>query len=280
MMLHSSSQSHLVGGLPGSAAEPQRSNVAAAAAPRIVSLVGAVTYADALRLQYAAQKAVQQQLMPNTLYLLEHAPVITLGRGTAGIDKDFITSRAELEARGITIVEADRGGDTTYHAPGQLVGYSIVDLQKFGRDLHHYLRTLEAVIIQVLSRFGVPAQTVPGLTGVWVGERKIAAIGIKVSRWVSMHGFSINNDLDLTVMRRDIVPCGIADKGVVSLRELGVRVPRQELESALLQDWSTRFGNERSSICAQSTWQNEFWEIAGLIDAPQPGSEIGATIEG
>ncbi len=217
---------------------------------RVVSLRGLTDYTDALNLQYAAQKAVREGCLGNTLYFLEHAPVITIGRGAGATDKDLIATREELAQRSIAVLDVDRGGETTYHGPGQLVGYSIVDLNAQGRNLHRYLRALEQVVISALRDYDVAAQTISGLTGVWVGDRKIAAIGIKVSRWVSMHGFSLNIDADLAVMRRDIVPCGIADRGVVSLRELGVAASRNDLEASLAKHWSRAFGTDEAVAVA------------------------------
>lgn len=165
--------------------------------------------------------------MPDTLLLLEHPPTITLGRGTDGAD--LLSDAPTLAARGIALVRTDRGGEITYHAPGQLVGYPILDLRAHGQDLHRYLRDLEEALIRALAPFGLNGERVPGLTGVWVGGAKIAAIGIKVSRWVSTHGFALNVSPDLTPMRRDFVPCGIKDRGVTSLAEL---VPEKGLTRA------------------------------------------------
>ena len=234
---------------------------------RVVSLPGLTDYTDALQLQYAAQQAVRKGSLADTLYLLEHRPVITIGRGAGSNDKDLISSRADLEKRSIAIVDADRGGDTTYHGPGQLVGYSLVDLSRYGRDLHRYIRSLEQIVISSLADHSVDATTLPGLTGVWIGGSKIAAIGIKVSRWVSMHGFSINIDADLSVMRRDIVPCGIADKDVVSLRELGSKASREALEASLAWHWSKTLGIAASAPVLHSNISTETSYVASSLSA-------------
>lgn len=184
----------------------------------------------------------QQNLIPDTLLLLEHLPTITLGRRTQR--EDLLTSPDVLRTQGITVIEADRGGEITYHAPGQLVGYPILDLRHHGQDLHRYLRDLEEVLMQALARFEIECGRLPGKTGVWVGDAKIAAIGIKVTRWVSQHGFALNINLDLAPMRRDFVPCGIHDRGVTSLRELRPEVlwTRGVVEEAVIQSFGQVFG--------------------------------------
>lgn len=184
---------------------------------QVISLPGLTPYADALALQIRLLQARQQGNVPDTLLLLEHPPTITLGRGSH--DTDLLTPEAELIARGFTLHRADRGGEITYHAPGQLIGYPILDLRSYGQDLHRYLRDLEETLIRALGALGLPAHREPGLTGVWTQGSKIAAIGIKVSRWVSMHGFALNINPDLGPMRRDFVPCGIHDRDVTSLAE-------------------------------------------------------------
>jgi lipoyl(octanoyl) transferase len=170
-----------------------------------------------LEWQYDLVRRRQAGEIDDTLLLLEHPPTITLGRGTD--DADLLTTEGVLAQRGVAVARVDRGGEITYHAPGQLVGYPILDLRRHGQDLHRYLRDLEEVLIRVLTAYGLSGSRIPGLTGVWVNEAKIAAIGIKVSRWVTMHGFALNIDLDLTPMRQDFVPCGIRDRGVTSLAE-------------------------------------------------------------
>ena len=184
---------------------------------RVIRPASVVPYAQALRWQQELVGLRQSGQIPDTLLLLEHPPTITLGRGTQAAD--LLTGREELEGRGVTVVEVDRGGEITYHAPGQLVGYPILDLRRHGQDLHRYLRDLEAVLIQTVGAYGLAGTRLPGLTGVWVDGAKIAAIGIKVSRWVTMHGFALNVDLDLAPMRRDFVPCGIRDRGVTSMAD-------------------------------------------------------------
>jgi lipoate-protein ligase B len=197
-------------------------------------------YAAAWELQRELVAARQAGAAPDTLLLLEHPPVITLGR--SGTSEHLLGSDAELERRGVSFVESDRGGDITFHGPGQIVGYAIVDLEERGRDLHRYLRDLEAVPIRALAELGIAAARVEGLTGVWVGDAKVAAIGIRVSRWVTHHGFALNVDTDLSYFDL-IVPCGIADRRVTSITELlGRPVDRDEVEDELARAFAHVFG--------------------------------------
>ena len=178
--------------------------------------------------------------IPDTLILLEHPPVITLGR--SGTPEHLLGSEAELEKRGVAFVETDRGGDITFHGPGQIVGYAIVDIDARGRDLHRYLRDLETVVIRALAEFRIRAGRAQGLTGVWVGDAKVAAIGIRVSRWVTHHGFALNVDTDLSYFDL-IVPCGIADRRVTSMESLlGHPVDRERVEDALGRAFAEVFG--------------------------------------
>lgn len=208
----------------------------------IISFPTPVPYADALAMQTDLVRCRLADEVGDTLLLLEHPPTITLGRGTD--DADLRTDAATLEARGIAVVRTDRGGEITFHAPGQLVGYPILDLREHGQDLHKYLRALEETLIRVLAEFGLAGERIPGLTGVWVNGAKIAALGIKVSRWVSMHGFALNIDPDLSPMRCDFVPCGIKDRGVTSLAELlpNERLTRTEVEPRVVAAFAEVFG--------------------------------------
>ncbi|HYF65365.1 MAG TPA: lipoyl(octanoyl) transferase LipB [Herpetosiphonaceae bacterium] len=180
--------------------------------------LGVIDYAAAWELQreLAAQRAAEA--IPDTLLLLEHPPTYTIGR--SGGHDHLLVAPAELAARGATLVEVDRGGDITYHGPGQLVGYPILQIKNHGRDLHRYLRMLEQVIIDVLATYDLAGRRFPGYTGVWVGDEKIAAIGIRVNaRGVTSHGFALNVATELADFAA-IVPCGIADYGVTSLARL------------------------------------------------------------
>jgi lipoate-protein ligase B len=180
--------------------------------------LGSIDYASAWQLQRNLVQQRREDAIPDTLLLLEHRPpVITLGRSAHA--EHLLALPQQLQQMGIQLVETDRGGDIIYHGPGQLVGYPILDLRRHGKDVHLYLRTLEEAIVVALSRFGIAAHRKEGLTGVWVGEEKIAAIGIKVSHWITMHGFALNVCPDLRHFEL-IVPCGIRDKGVTSLQRL------------------------------------------------------------
>jgi lipoate-protein ligase B len=207
----------------------------------VISYPGQVAYGEALAMQYALLEERLLGKIPDTLMLVEHPPTITLGRGSD--PADLLTDRDALERRGIVIESIDRGGEITYHGPGQLVGYPILDLNAHGRDLHLYLRNIEEVIVEILDNFDLVGEQKSGLTGVWVNDRKIAAIGIKVRQWTTMHGFAINRDLDLTSMRSDFVPCGIREFGVTSLaEELRDNVPsRKQLEEITVQVFARRF---------------------------------------
>jgi lipoate-protein ligase B len=178
------------------------------------------------------------------LVLVEHdPPVITLGRSTRGPD-NVLVPRDRLAREGIELHESSRGGDVTYHGPGQLVGYPILRLDLHGRDVHRYLRDLEEVLIRLLARFGVEGGRTEGLTGVWVGHYKIAAIGVAVSRWVTYHGFALNVEPNLSHFGL-IVPCGIRDKGVTSLaRVLGRPVTVAEVKRPLAECVAEVFGFE------------------------------------
>lgn len=208
---------------------------------RVISCADPVPYPVALAQQYTLAGRRQRGEIPDTLLLLEHPPVITLGRGSH--EADLLTDEDALRGRGIAVERVDRGGEVSYHAPGQLVGYPILDLRGHGQDLHRYLRDLEEVILRTLAAYDLSGERVTGRTGVWVGDRKVAAIGIKVSRWVSMHGWALNVTTDLTPFRRDFVPCGIRDRDVTSLAELlGDRCPaRDEVEAAALRAFADVF---------------------------------------
>ncbi|MBD3335998.1 MAG: lipoyl(octanoyl) transferase LipB [Candidatus Eisenbacteria bacterium] len=153
----------------------------------------------------------------DTLILLEHEPTITLGKSAD--EAHLCGSRAALQSRGFEVIDVDRGGDVTYHGPGQLTGYLIADLKDLALDLHRYVRGLEEVMIRALRGYGVTGARIPGLTGVWVDGEKIGAIGVHMSRWVSTHGFAFNVRTALDAFQA-IVPCGIADRGVTSLERL------------------------------------------------------------
>jgi len=181
--------------------------------------LGVVPYADALEIQRALVEDRRANRVGDLLLFVEHPHVLTLGvRGDGG--RSHILAPPEmLHARGIEIYETGRGGDITYHGPGQVVGYPIVDLKPDRCDVHRYVRDLEDVLIRTAADYGIDARRIDGLTGVWVGDEKLAAIGVRISRWVTSHGFALNVTTDLDNFDL-IVPCGIADRGVTSLSRL------------------------------------------------------------
>jgi lipoyl(octanoyl) transferase len=175
---------------------------------------------------------------PETLILLEHPPVYTLGTGSTLAYLNFNPESAPYE-----LYRTERGGEVTYHCPGQIVAYPILNLRCFRQDLHWYLRQLEAVIILALQEYGLTGDRIPGLTGVWVEGRKVAAIGIKVSRWVTMHGFALNVCPDLTGFQQ-IVPCGIADRPVGRLADWIPDIDPVEVRQVLIRIFAEVFGVE------------------------------------
>ncbi len=182
-----------------------------------VEQLGRVDYARALGLQQERVAQRKAGAIPDTLLLVEHPHVYTLGRNSKR--ENLLAPKDQLLLLEAHVSETDRGGDVTYHGPGQLVGYPILDLTQHRRDLNWYMRSLEAVLIAVAEDFGVHAGRLPGATGVWVGDAKLAAMGVHVSRWVTSHGFALNVNTDLSYFDW-IVPCGLRGKGVTSLEKL------------------------------------------------------------
>jgi lipoyl(octanoyl) transferase len=204
-----------------------------------VRRMGTVPYADGLRLQEDLVAERQASRGDDTLLLLEHPPVVTLGRGAD--PSHLLIPPEELRRRGVELFETGRGGDVTYHSPGQLVGYPILRLPPRLQDLHQLLRRMEEVLIRTAGEFGIEAGRVEGLTGVWVGRDKLAAIGMRVARWVTSHGFALNVDADLSGFDF-IVPCGILGRGVTSLtRLLGRRVEMEEAADAAVRSFGRVF---------------------------------------
>jgi lipoyl(octanoyl) transferase len=207
-----------------------------------VTSLGLVAYDEALALQRDLVERRSRDEIPDQLLLLEHPHVITLGVRTADASSHVVASAEQLRSRQVTVHETGRGGDVTYHGPGQLVGYPILALERPRQDLHRYVRDLEESLIRTLARLGVTAGRIDGLPGVWVGGEKIAAIGVRVSRWVTSHGFALNVSTDLDYFGL-IIPCGIRDKGVTSLeRVLGRPVSRAEVEARFVPAFAEVFG--------------------------------------
>ncbi|MBD2559354.1 MULTISPECIES: lipoyl(octanoyl) transferase LipB [Nostoc] len=200
---------------------------------------GLMPYLDAHGWQRSLlTERIHDPSLDDVLILLEHPPVYTLGQGS---NSDFL--KFDIDKGQYDVHRVERGGEVTYHCPGQLVGYPILNLQRYRKDLHWYLRELEEVIIRVLAVYGLLGERIPAFTGVWLQGRKVAAIGIKVSRWITMHGFALNVCPDMTGFER-IVPCGISDKAVGSLAEWIPDITCEEVRFYVAQSFSEVFGVE------------------------------------
>jgi lipoyl(octanoyl) transferase len=211
--------------------------------PLEVRRCGVVSYGESVEMQKSLVEERRAERVPDLLILLRHPPVITLGvRATSR--SHILATDARLEQLGIGVHDSGRGGDVTYHGPGQVVGYPIMDLRPDRCDVHRYVRDIEEVMIRVCLDYGLEAGRIAGLTGVWVGPEKIGAIGIRISRWVTSHGFAFNVSTDLSCFEL-VVPCGIADRGVTSLAKLtGKEVPLAEVEDRIIHHFSSVFDRE------------------------------------
>jgi lipoyl(octanoyl) transferase len=205
-----------------------------------VRRLGLVHYADGLELQRALVEARRANRIPDTLLLLQHPHVVTIGVKKDGRNH-IVATPEQLSARGVEVFETGRGGDVTYHGPGQIVGYPIVDLNPDRRDVHKYVRDLEEVMIRVCAGYGVTAGRIKGLSGAWIGDAKVGAIGVRISRWITSHGFAFNVAPDVDYFNL-IVPCGIADRGVTSLAAAIGRVPEiADVEDRLVAQFAAVF---------------------------------------
>ena len=208
--------------------------------------LGRVEYADGLAAQKLLVEARARDLIPDTLLLLEHPRVITLGRGAK--PHHILFSKEELATKGYEVYETDRGGDVTYHGPGQLVGYPSLDLKPDRKDVRKYVASVEELMIRVASSYGIEAGRVPGRVGIWTASGKLGAIGVHLSRWITSHGFAFNVHTALEDFAA-IVPCGIADAGVASLASLlGSAPPMAEVE-------------QRFAAAAALLWESEAFEL-------------------
>lgn len=208
--------------------------------------LGALTYAEALTIQHDIAAERKRGEGEDTLLLVEHPHVVTIGRN--GHEENLLAPPEALNRLGIELFETDRGGDVTYHGPGQIVGYPIIDLRDWKRDVGAFVRGIEQVLIDTLEEFGITARRIPKLTGVWVDDAKVAAIGVHLSRWVSTHGWALNVSTDLRYFQY-IVPCGLT-KPVTSMERLGVRASMSEVKAALTRQFARVFDYEMGEIAA------------------------------
>jgi lipoyl(octanoyl) transferase len=216
-----------------------------------VRRLGRIGYAEGLELQKQLVEQRKAGNIPDQLLLLEHPPVITLGVKTRNNQTNIVATPEALAREGVSVFETGRGGDVTYHGPGQLVGYPIIDLKPDRCDVHRYVRDIEEVMIRAAAAFGVEAARLPGLTGAWVGNDKLAAIGVRISKWVTSHGFAFNVNTALNHFDF-IVPCGITDKGVTSLQRLmGRPVEMVEVEDAIELAFIEVFSRQHLTVIEQ-----------------------------
>ncbi len=202
--------------------------------------LGLIDYQQAWDLQKITLEKRKNNEIEDVLYLLEHPHTYTLGK--IADKNNLISSKEFLEENKIQVYEIDRGGDITYHGPGQIVGYPLIDLTNWQKDTHKYLRALEEVLILTCNDYGIEAVRNPKYTGVWIGDRKITAIGIKISHWISMHGFAFNVNTDLNLFN-GIIPCGINDKEVTSLqKELKKEIDINEVKEKVVNHFKNVFG--------------------------------------
>jgi lipoyl(octanoyl) transferase len=233
--------------------------------------LGVVRYADGLDLQQGLVERRRAGEIPDQLLLLQHPHVLTVGVKKENGRSHILATGDRLDELGVEVHETGRGGDVTYHGPGQIVGYPILDLRPDQCDVHRYVRDLEEVMIRVTGDFGVAAGRIAGLTGVWVGREKpekIGAIGVRIARWVTCHGFAYNVNVDLEYFNL-IVPCGIQNRGVTSLQQvLGGALPLEQVETALVRHFCDVFDREplgTSQKILGSSWPSRGINGATLV---------------
>lgn len=221
--------------------------------------LGFIDYEEAWKLQKKILNRRFAGEVDDLFFLLEHPHTYTLGK--VADRSNLLLTQEQLTERGIKVYDIDRGGDITYHGPGQIVGYPIIDLKKWKEDTHAYLRNLEQLIINVCKKYGLEAERKEGLTGVWIEDRKIAAIGIKVSRWITMHGFAFNINTDLSLFG-GIIPCGIKDKEVTSLqKETGIKYDVEDIKKDLLEEFVRIFDYRHHTEIDRSRFINSIKEF-------------------
>ena len=223
--------------------------------PLDIRRLGRIAYADGLALQERLVDERKRGLISDTLLILEHTPVVTLGRNAR--TENLLVSEERLLSQGVELFEAGRGGDVTYHGPGQVVGYPIVEIPEGRRDVHRYVRELEEVMIRVCADYGFAARRIAGKSGTFVGDNKIGAIGVRISRWVTSHGFAFNVNTNLSGFDL-IVPCGLRDQGVTSLAKLlGAEVDQTQVEDRLISrfleimDYPVRGGRDQTPVASR-----------------------------
>jgi lipoyl(octanoyl) transferase len=215
----------------------------------LVANLGVMPYAPALELQRdVARRVIEGDIPQDVLLLVEHHPVVTLGRGSK--TANLLASPEFLRSRGVDLFEVERGGDVTFHGPGQLVGYPIIDLKRHRQDLHWYLRQVEESLIRALATFGIAAERSAGQTGVWTNGRKIASIGVHAREWVTWHGFALNVSTDLSYFEL-MVPCGISGVTMTSInRERAEPVSSHQAAEAVVNSFSEVFGLAAQAVDA------------------------------
>jgi lipoate-protein ligase B len=212
--------------------------------------MGRTSYRDCWRLQHRLFGLRSRNAIGDVLLLTEHEPVYTLG--TAGKESHLLADEHTLRASGADVVHVDRGGDITFHGPGQLVGYPILQLSNYRTDLHWYLRQLEEVVLRVLAHFGVKGTRDPDYTGVWIGSEKVCAIGVRSRQWVTMHGFALNVSTDLKYFRH-IIPCGIFERGVTTLCDaLGGKVELPLVSEMVTAEFGEVFVTTMNALTLQT----------------------------
>lgn len=216
--------------------------------PLLVRFMGRQGYGEALALQDSLVAQRRRGEIDDTLLMLEHPPVVTRGRGSRS--EHLLSNRDELRGKGVELFDCGRGGDVTYHGPGQVVAYPIIDLREWKRDVVAYVRALEQVMMDAAAEFGIEAGRVKGATGVWTGEAKLGAIGVHISRWVTSHGFALNVSTDIRYFGY-IVPCGL-HKPVTSIERLLGRAPEREaVISALVRSFGRVFGRAMDPVAGE-----------------------------
>lgn len=233
-----------------------------------VVYLGRIAYAKALALQLQLCRAKKENFAPDVLLLLEHPHTITLGRNAN--QGHLLVGKGELDARGVQLFDTDRGGDITYHGPGQLVGYPVMQLEKGERDVHRYMFDLEESLIRLLALYDIGADRCKGMTGVWSKGRKIASMGVHIARWITRHGFALNINTDLSFFQL-IVPCGLVDKQMTSMKEmLGTHLQLQEVAERYAAGYAEVFHRHLTRISEEQLYRemqlgSEFAPTVGLF---------------